>query len=214
MPAAEGGAPYSQTFTASGGTAPYTYSLSSGMVPTGLSLSSSGVLSGTPSVGGTYYFTVEATDSSTGGGPYTGTVEYSLCVNEPNPALAPENPPPATVASAYSQAFTACGGTEPYTYLLRSGALPAGLSLDASTGLVSGTPTEGGSFDFTITAIDSASQTDHQSYSLTVNAPTITLSPTTLQVASTTGAFNQIITAMVASRRTASPSPRSPCRPA
>lgn len=195
VPVAEGGAPYSQTFTASGGTAPYTYSLSSGMVPTGLSLSSSGVLSGTPSVGGAFYFTVEATDNSTNGGPYSGTVEYSLCINEPSPALAPENPPPATVASAYSQAFTACGGTGPYTYVLSSGALPAGLSLDASTGLVSGMPTAGGSFDFMITAIDSATASDHQSYSLTVNAPTITLAPTTLPVGSTTGAFDEIITA-------------------
>jgi hypothetical protein len=55
---------YSATFSAAGGTGPYTWSLASGTLPTGLSLSAAGVLSGTPTVPGTYSFQIEVTDSS------------------------------------------------------------------------------------------------------------------------------------------------------
>ena len=54
------------TLTATGGATPYTYAISAGALPAGLSLSSGGVLSGTPTAGGTFNFTVRATDSSTG----------------------------------------------------------------------------------------------------------------------------------------------------
>jgi hypothetical protein len=81
LPAASIGVPYTQSFTAAGGTSPYTYVLA-GTLPSGLSLSSAGVLSGTPSAGGgPYTFTVTATDSSTGTGPYSGiSTTYSLTV--------------------------------------------------------------------------------------------------------------------------------------
>ena len=56
-----------------------------------------------------------------------------------------------------------------------AGSLPAGLTL-ASNGTLSGTPTAGGSFNFTVTATDTAdSSTGAQAYTLTVNAPTITV---------------------------------------
>src|SRR5207248_7777115 len=55
---------YNQTITASGGTAPFTFALTSGTLPTGLTLSVSGVLSGTPTVAGSFTFTVTATDAN------------------------------------------------------------------------------------------------------------------------------------------------------
>jgi predicted outer membrane repeat protein len=54
----------------------------------------------------------------------------------------------ATLGVAFSQSFTASGGTGPYTYSLASGSLPTGLGL-ANTGVVSGTPTQLGSFTLT-----------------------------------------------------------------
>lgn len=66
------GAPVSQTITASGGYGAYTYSIAAGALPPGLTLSSGGLLSGTPTTAGTYNFTVQATDSSTGTGPFNG----------------------------------------------------------------------------------------------------------------------------------------------
>lgn len=68
------GTPYSQTITASGGSAPYTFAVSAGTLPNGLTLGSSGVISGTPTVGGTFNFTVTATDSNTN----TGSRDYSI----------------------------------------------------------------------------------------------------------------------------------------
>jgi len=51
--------------------------------------------------------------------------------------------------------FLASGGVTPYTFDITAGALPSGLSLDATSGVVTGTPTEGGNFDFTVTVTDS-----------------------------------------------------------
>lgn len=62
-----------------------------------------------------------------------------------------------TVGMPYSAQFTASGGSAPYTYSVGSGALPAGTALNASTGLVSGTPTTAGTSNFTIHAVDSGS---------------------------------------------------------
>lgn len=54
---------YSQTITASGGTAPYTFAVTVGTLPPVLTLSGTGTISGTPTAAGTYVFTIEATDS-------------------------------------------------------------------------------------------------------------------------------------------------------
>ena len=56
--------PFSQSFTASGGVGPYTYSLASGSLPAGLSLSTAGVLSGTPSQGGSFTLVVRGQDAN------------------------------------------------------------------------------------------------------------------------------------------------------
>ncbi len=55
--------------------------------------------------------------------------------------------------------FPTSGGTEPYSYAITAGALPSGLSINESTGIVTGTPTEGGNFDFTVTVTDSSTPT-------------------------------------------------------
>src|SRR5262249_40958348 len=65
LPAGTEGTPYSQTFTASGGTGPYTFAVTSGAPPSNLNLASGGLLSGTPTVAGDFSFTVTATDTST-----------------------------------------------------------------------------------------------------------------------------------------------------
>ena len=61
-----------------------------------------------------------------------------------------------TVGIAYNATITASGGTGPYTFLVTSGALPAGLILNAATGAISGIPTTNGTSNFTITATDTA----------------------------------------------------------
>lgn len=61
----------------------------------------------------------------------------------------------AQVGIAYSSSCAASGGVPPYTYSISSGALPTGLSLNTSTGAITGTPTTAGQFQFTCFVSDS-----------------------------------------------------------
>lgn len=153
------GVPYAQAITASGGTAPYSYGISAGSLPAGMSLAPGGQLSGTPTAGGTFNFTVIATDSSGGLGPYSGTLNYTLSVSGATLSLSPTTLPAPTVGVAYGQTLSASGGVAPYTYAVSAGALPAGLSLNAATGVISGTPTSPSASTFTIRVTDSSTGT-------------------------------------------------------
>ncbi|WP_344920789.1 putative Ig domain-containing protein [Plantactinospora mayteni] len=138
--------------TASGGTAPYSWSATG--LPPGLSISSStGSITGTPTAGGRYRVTVTATDSSSPA--KSGITFYSWSV-----ALAVSNPGKQTsaVGTAISPVgHTASGGTAPYSW--SASGLPTGLSINSSTGSISGTPTAAGTYSVTVTATDSSSPT-------------------------------------------------------
>jgi hypothetical protein len=184
------GSAYSQTFTASGGTSPYTFTRSSGTLPPGLTLSSGGVLSGTPTTAGSYTFRVRATDA----GSYSGSRSYTVAIIGATITVSPSSLPNGTVGSAYSATVSASGGTAPYSYAVTTGALPGGLSL-SSGGALSGTPTASGTFNFTVTATDSTSQTGSQAYTVTVAAAPIIVQPATLPGATVASAYSQAITA-------------------
>lgn len=150
---------YSETVSASGGTGPYSFSITAGAVPAGLTLSAAGVLSGTPTAAGNFNFTATATESSPFPGPFSGSRSYAMAVAAPTLALAPTTLPDGTRTVAYpSTSLTASGGTAPYTYAVTAGALPGGLTL-TSAGVLSGTPTATGPFNFTVTATDSSTGT-------------------------------------------------------
>ena len=192
---------YSQSFSASGGTGPYTYTIISGSLPAGLTLSSGGVLSGTPTAGGTFTFAVRATDSSGGTGPYSGTSSnISLTIAAPTLGFSPATLPAATPATAYSQQINVSGGTAPYnSFVVASGSLPPGLTLNA-TGLVSGTPIAAGNYSFTVSASDSSTGSGPYSgtsgtIAVTVNAPTLTLLPTSLPNPIRNTVYTQTLTA-------------------
>ena len=198
------GAPYSQSAAATGGTAPYSYAVTGGTLPAGLVLgTASGIVSGTPTAAGSFNFTISATDESTGAGaPFTGARAYTVSIAAPTLALSPAaGALPATQAGvAYSQTFSTTGGTAPYTYAVIAGTLPAGLTLNPTTGTLSGTATAAGTFNFVVRAQDSTSGAGSPfafaaNYSLTVNAPTIVLNPTTLPNATQFSSYNQPITA-------------------
>jgi large repetitive protein len=186
----------SQQITASGGTPPYTFSWA-GTLPPGLSLSANGAISGTPTTAGSYQFTVKASDTSTPA--TTGSQAYTMRVaaGAVTISLSPATLPAAAAGVADSQRITASGGTPPYTFSW-AGTLPPGLSLSAN-GAISGTPTTAGSYQFTITAIDSSPGPNKASevYTLQV-APgtiTITLDPTAVPDGSACTSYNQTITA-------------------
>ncbi len=145
---------YTQAFTASGGVAPRTFRIISGALPNGLSLSSGGVLSGTIlDIPGNYWFRMEARDAQ----GCIGTRDYTLSVTCPNPVVTPTNAslPAAWHWQSYSQAFEATGVAAAYTYSRSSGSFPAGLTLNSSTGVLSGSVTGSpGIYTFTIRATD------------------------------------------------------------
>lgn len=115
--------------------------------------------------GTTYFYTVYATNNSgTGYGSVRTFTTTAITIT-----IAPTGLPAGTVGTAYSQTFTASGGTAPYRYAVTTGSLPAGLTLSIS-GVLSGTPTASGPSSFQVTATDAANYTGTQSYVLAINA--------------------------------------------
>ncbi|MGI8782699.1 MAG: IPTL-CTERM sorting domain-containing protein [Acidobacteriota bacterium] len=198
LPAGTVGTAYSQPITASGGTAPYTFSVIAGSLPPGLTLAPGGLLSGTPTTAGSFTFTVRATDSA---GCF-GSQIYTIVINPlfvcPAITLSPATLPAATAGVAYSQTITASPAST-YAFSVSAGALPPGLSLASSgpsAALLSGTPTTPGSFTFTVTATDTVTGClGSRIYTVLVNCPTITISPTTLPSTARFIPYSQQLTA-------------------
>ncbi len=166
------GASYNAPLSASGGIPPYAWSVASGTLPLGLSLNPTGVISGTPTALGTSTFTLKVTDSELM--PATQTVALSITVNNPAPlVITTTSLPNGSINVAYFQSLVATGGTPPYTWSLISGALPPGLSLDATSGTITGTPTQLGTSSFTVQVQDSAKAQQTASASLTLTISTV-----------------------------------------
>ncbi len=185
LPGATFGSSYTApALTASGGTSPYTFTASG--LPNGLTLTN-GVISGTPTQAGTFTVGVIATDSTTAanGGPFaSASKSLSLVVAAPTITVTTTSLPGATFGSSYTApALTASGGTSPHTFTATG--LPGGLTL--TNGVISGTPTQSGTFTVGITATDSTTAANggpfasaSKSLSLVVAAPTITVTTTSL----------------------------------
>jgi putative Ig domain-containing protein len=171
------GTAYSNTLTATGGTAPYTWSVSAGSLPGGLMLSPAGALSGTPTATGTFSFTVKVTDAASA----TATASLQITINPAGLTITTSSLPNGEVNAVYAAALAVTGGTAPYTWSITSGALPTGLNLDPSTGTIGGTPTQGvtgASITFKVT--DSSSPNtlaQSKALSLTVFNISVALSP-------------------------------------
>jgi large repetitive protein len=144
------GIPYSQTLAASGGGAPYTWSRTIGNLPAGLTLNATnGVISGTPTSAGSSSFTVQVTDSI--GNPVSQNLSIVVAASL---VISTTSLPSVFTGESYSQTLAANGGTTPYTWSITNNSLPAGLTLNATSGVISGTPTTAGNSAFTLQVSD------------------------------------------------------------
>jgi hypothetical protein len=171
------------TLAASGGTAPYTWAVTSatGTFPPGLALSAAGMISGSATSAGTYNFTVTVTDSAT----HTASGSLSIVINGKLTITSSGTlSTVGAVGSAYtSTALAATGGVGPFTWVVNSGSLPAGLSL-SSSGSISGTimgSAQAGAYNFTAKVTDSQSGTATSgTITITVDAALAITAPTIL----------------------------------
>jgi hypothetical protein len=133
-------------------------------LPAGLSVNTgSGMISGTPTAVGTSTASLSAANA-TG----TGKSSLTLTVNLPALVFLTTALPNGRIGSAYSTTLTASGGTSPYTWTLISGTLPTGLSLNASSGAITGTPTQAVTNTLTFEVSDSSNPIRTQTASLTL----------------------------------------------
>ena len=177
VPTGTAGSAYtSTTFSQTGGIGTTTFSRS-GTLPTGMTFNTgTHVLAGTPTKTGSFPITITATDSN----GCTGSVNVTIVINCPTITVGPSTIPTGTVGTAYtSTTFTETGGIGT-TSIAESGTLPTGMSYSGATHVLSGTPTQSGSFPITITATDSNGCTGSQSYTLVISCPTITVGPSSV----------------------------------
>ncbi len=126
------------------------------------------------------------------------TISATATLNVPmNPAITtPAGVLPAgVVGAAYATTLAGTGGITPYHWSVTAGALPAGLSLNASTGVLSGIPTASGNPTFTVTLTDSGSPalTTSAVYTLASAYPAIAITTTTLPTATLGTSYTQAL---------------------
>lgn len=166
--------------TVSGGKSPYTWTIlssnnSSAILPSGLDykISADGnqlILYGSIKESGTFSFISRVTDSlgNSCSQNHTITVYPKLEITNTCPL------PNGTTGTAYSANLTASGGKYAYTWSLvaPNNVLPPGLTLNSTTGIISGTPTTAGNFTFTYKVSDTCSQNATNNCTITIaNAP-------------------------------------------
>ena len=155
LPGGTVGLAYNETLKATGGTGTLVWSLSAGSLPANLTLSPTGTISGTPTVTGTSNFTVKVTDALAQSDTQALSIAVSAALTITTTSL-----PKATVGKAYNTTLQRSGGVSPFSWSVTP-ALPAGLSLDMSSGKITGTPAAGtaGTYSLTFTVQDSSTPT-------------------------------------------------------
>jgi hypothetical protein len=147
---------YNATLMASGGATPYVWTIDKGTLPAGLNLdTSTGAISGVPTTDGDFTFTAKVSDNSTPIKSDTQRYTITITGNE-GLIITTMSMPDGEVETVYNVSLLASGGTSPYTWSIARGNLPDGLTVDAVSGVISGTPTKKGNYNFTVQVSDNA----------------------------------------------------------
>jgi hypothetical protein len=175
------GKAYNENVQSTGGTGTLTWIIVAGALPQNLILNSTtGLISGTPNASGTSSFTVRVADTA----GQVDTQALSILINPTTPPnITTTSLDGGTVGLAYSQPVQATGGTGTLAWSLSVGSLPANLTL-SSDGVISGTPTNTGTSNFTVKVTDALSQSDTQPLSITISPvpPPLTITTNSLPV--------------------------------
>ena len=180
-------------------TVDYTYSISG--QPTGLTIDSvTGVISGTTNQTGSFTITVSVNDDANPGNVFTRTYNNVTSAN-PVFTYTPSTLSNGIAAQAYSSNITVSNGTAPYTVTKKgSSLLPAG-AIFTTTGTdkfgVSATALQSVAlaYHLDVTVTDSKGVTENQVFNFTINAPSLTISPTTLPNGTVGVAYSQQLAA-------------------
>jgi len=147
---------YNATLTADGGVVPYIWSIDKGTLPAELSLDPvTGIIAGVPTASGDFTFTAKVSDNSTPIKSDTQRYTITIAANE-TLIITTMNIADGVEEIAYNATIVALGGTLPYTWSIASGNLPDGLAMDTASGVISGTPTKKGNYNFTVRVGDNA----------------------------------------------------------
>ena len=139
------------------------FSITNGSLPDGLSLSANGSISGTPTTNGLFSFTVTVENDE----GCIGSEDYTILIECPSVTLTSGGDLEEGVAGvAYNETISQTGYTNP-AFSVSAGALPTGLSL-SSSGIITGTPTVTGDYDFTITVDNGFSCQETEDYSISI----------------------------------------------
>jgi hypothetical protein len=178
LPAGEVNVYYDQFIQASSCGSSFNWSQTGGSLPANLNLYPGGnefELAGTPSSGGTYTFTVQVND-----GTHTTNQQFSVSISNAL-QIVTASLPDGTNGAAYGQTLQAAGGlpfggASPYGWTVVSGALPGNLNL-STNGLLAGTPSAAGAFNFTVEAADALGAVYDQGLSLNIVSTNIVTPP-------------------------------------
>jgi hypothetical protein len=152
------------TPSATGGLPPYKWSATGGTVPPGLAVNpGTGSLVGKPTAAGIFSYTLGVVDADGRSASVNQSVTVLAALD-----VATTQIRAAKLGKAYKQKLRATGGKTPYRWKLKRGKLPAGLHLDRSTGIISGTAKAEGTFRFAVSVSDASSQVSSQALVLRV----------------------------------------------
>jgi hypothetical protein len=174
---------------AAGGYPPYKWSVTSGSLPPGASLSTAGVVTGATTAQGSFTFTATVTDSVNGTASKSFTVSIIASVLTITTAALPNG----FGQTAYSATVGVAGGVPPYKW--SANGLPSALTINSSTGVISGTPGPQGTFSFTVTVTDSAGATKTAAFTIAVTIGPLQITSVALPSGNATIAYTTQLTA-------------------